>query len=64
MEQWRDEMADKYFWCKRWRQQIEERVCLSRYKKGLKKCEGCSKGEAVAREKAKKGFTGSTGSIG
>lgn len=43
-------MANKWFFCARWRQQITEEVCLRRFKKGLKKCKGCEKGEALGRE--------------
>jgi len=41
----------KSFWCERWHQQIYEHLCIHRYKKGLKKCEGCGKGaELLSQE--------------
>jgi len=40
----------KSFWCKRWHQYIYERLCVYRYKKGLKKCEGCRTGEELIRK--------------
>ena len=41
----------KYFYCEIWGQQIYEEVCMNRYKKGLKKCEGCEKGKALLQLK-------------
>jgi len=46
------------FFCERWHQQIYERLCIHRYKKGLKKCEGCETGKRLVGEeitKIKKG---------
>jgi len=40
----------KSFWCERWHQQVYERLCMHRYMKGLKKCEGCEKGEALLNQ--------------
>ena len=41
----------KYFYCERWRFMMAEDACINRYRKGLKKCEGCAKGRALLEEK-------------
>jgi len=41
----------KYFHCTRWRMMMAESACINRYKKGLKKCEGCEKGKALLQLK-------------
>jgi len=40
----------KSFWCEKWHQQVYERLCMHRYMKGLKKCEGCGKGKKLIEE--------------
>jgi len=40
----------KSFWCETWGQQIYEAVCIHRFKKGLKKCEGCAKGKELLEQ--------------
>ena len=40
-------MKKQRFWCETWGQQIYEEVCIHRFKKGLKKCEGCAKGKEL-----------------
>lgn len=40
----------KPFWCERWHQHIYEHLCIHRYKKGLKKCEGCATGLRLVSE--------------
>jgi len=42
------------FWCERWHQQIWERLCMHRYKKGLVKCRDCAKGKALLEEEVRK----------
>jgi len=37
-------MASRYFFCERWQIMMAEDVCINRYKKGVKKCEGCKEG--------------------
>lgn len=37
----------KYFYCERFHLQMAEDACMNRYRKGLKKCEGCEKGKAL-----------------
>ena len=45
----------KSFWCERWHQQVYERLCMHRYKAGLKRCENCGKGyELLAAEIAQR----------
>jgi len=44
---------DKPFWCYVWRQQVFPDLCMHRYKKGMKKCEGCRKGKELLEEKIK-----------
>ena len=41
------------FWCAKWHQQVYERLCMHRYMKGLKKCEGCGKGKELIEEEMK-----------
>lgn len=41
----------KYFYCERWHLQMAEDACMNRYRKGLKKCEGCEKGKALLEAK-------------
>ena len=38
------------FFCERWHQYIYERLCMHRYRKGLKKCKGCMTGEELIRK--------------
>jgi len=40
-----------YFHCERWRMMMSEDACMNRYRKGLKKCEGCEKGKALLEAK-------------
>jgi len=40
----------KSFWCERWHQQVYERLCMHRYRKGLKQCEGCDRGKELIEQ--------------
>ena len=40
----------KYFHCERWRMMMAEDACMNRYRKGLKKCEGCEKGKELLEQ--------------
>jgi len=44
---------NKPFWCYGWHQQIFPYLCMHRYKKGMKKCEGCGKGKELLEEEMK-----------
>jgi len=44
--------ADKPFWCYGWHQQIFPYLCMHRYKKGMKKCEGCKKGKELIEQES------------
>jgi len=39
----------KPFWCYIWHQQIFPYVCMHRYKKGMKKCQGCNTGKRLVQ---------------
>ena len=43
-------MKNNYFWCPWWNQRIQKILCIRRYKKGLKKCEGCETGQSNVKE--------------
>jgi len=39
---------NNYFWCERGHNEfIAEAACINRFKKGLKKCEGCKTGYSL-----------------
>ena len=38
---------DTYFFCDRWGQRVSRLLCMRRYRKGLKKCEGCETGNSL-----------------
>ena len=40
-----------YFHCERWHLQMAEDACMNRYRKGLKRCEGCPKGKGLLEAK-------------
>jgi len=46
-------LKNSSFWCERWHQQVPERLCAHRFKKGLAKCKGCARGKAAVEEEMK-----------